>query len=182
MDSSYVGKPCPKCKHVRAASENSPEWQCPKCGIAYAKFVAPRPSAETGAAIAPAVGGAALRRAEGQSYTLAAAAHFSILLGFILPLVAIVVPIVIWKTKGEEDEFAAAAAKEAINFQLSFILWLLGIGLGSLLGMVTSIVMIPLGLLLVAVLLGYLVLPIVAAVKTLGGDSYTYPFIKHFFE
>jgi uncharacterized protein YxjI len=39
MASSFTGKPCPKCGHVRVESETAPDWQCPKCGIAYAKFV-----------------------------------------------------------------------------------------------------------------------------------------------
>lgn len=28
---------CPKCSHVRQPTENAPDWQCPACGIAYAK-------------------------------------------------------------------------------------------------------------------------------------------------
>jgi hypothetical protein len=32
------GKPCPKCGYVRSAADTNPAWQCPKCGIAYAKF------------------------------------------------------------------------------------------------------------------------------------------------
>jgi uncharacterized protein YxjI/ribosomal protein L37AE/L43A len=39
MLNNFTGKPCPKCGHLRAASETAPEWQCPGCGIAYAKFV-----------------------------------------------------------------------------------------------------------------------------------------------
>jgi hypothetical protein len=31
-------KSCPKCGHVRSATETAPEWQCPACGIAYHKF------------------------------------------------------------------------------------------------------------------------------------------------
>ena len=38
MDMSYVGKACPKCGHVRSISETCPDWQCGKCGIAYAKY------------------------------------------------------------------------------------------------------------------------------------------------
>lgn len=38
MASEYTGKPCPKCGHVRTEGETAPDWQCPKCGIAYAKF------------------------------------------------------------------------------------------------------------------------------------------------
>lgn len=28
---------CPKCCHVRQATETAPAWQCPACGVAYAK-------------------------------------------------------------------------------------------------------------------------------------------------
>lgn len=28
---------CPKCQYQRQASDHAPEWQCPKCGVAYAK-------------------------------------------------------------------------------------------------------------------------------------------------
>ncbi|HTT08573.1 MAG TPA: hypothetical protein VMH34_07265 [Gammaproteobacteria bacterium] len=31
---------CPKCGHVRSTADNVPDWQCPKCGIAYAKYQA----------------------------------------------------------------------------------------------------------------------------------------------
>lgn len=33
-----TGKQCPKCAYIRNLSDAAPEWQCPKCGIAYAKF------------------------------------------------------------------------------------------------------------------------------------------------
>lgn len=28
---------CPKCQHVRQPHETAPDWQCPACGVAYAK-------------------------------------------------------------------------------------------------------------------------------------------------
>lgn len=31
---------CPKCGHARGAAEVAPAWQCPACGIAYAKYAA----------------------------------------------------------------------------------------------------------------------------------------------
>lgn len=32
-------KTCPKCSYTRASADSGvPDWQCPKCGIAYAKF------------------------------------------------------------------------------------------------------------------------------------------------
>jgi hypothetical protein len=50
---------CPKCSHVRPPEASNPDWQCPNCGICYAKFVngppqAPRP-------VATAVEGQGLR-------------------------------------------------------------------------------------------------------------------------
>ena len=29
---------CPKCRYVRKPTDTAPDWQCPSCGIAYAKF------------------------------------------------------------------------------------------------------------------------------------------------
>ncbi len=36
---------CPKCRHVRQPSETTPDWQCPACGVCYAKVAegAPQP-------------------------------------------------------------------------------------------------------------------------------------------
>ncbi len=31
---------CPKCGYVRSAAETAPDWQCPSCGVAYAKVAA----------------------------------------------------------------------------------------------------------------------------------------------
>ncbi len=28
---------CPNCRHVRQGTETAPDWQCPACGVAYAK-------------------------------------------------------------------------------------------------------------------------------------------------
>lgn len=47
---------CPKCSHVRPSDATNPEWQCPACGICYAKFqgrpVEPaRPSPDTGVSV-----------------------------------------------------------------------------------------------------------------------------------
>lgn len=29
---------CPKCSHVRPDNATNPEWECPACGVCYAKF------------------------------------------------------------------------------------------------------------------------------------------------
>lgn len=34
---------CPKCEYQRKASDTAPAWQCPNCGVAYAKAAATKP-------------------------------------------------------------------------------------------------------------------------------------------
>jgi glutaredoxin len=34
---------CPKCRYVRQSTDVAPEWQCPKCGVAYNKAAAADP-------------------------------------------------------------------------------------------------------------------------------------------
>ena len=43
---------CPKCNHVRPADATNPDWQCPACGVCYAKvqnrpYEPARPARET---------------------------------------------------------------------------------------------------------------------------------------
>ncbi|GEM_PF-2714488 len=42
---------CPKCGHVRTAADHAPDWQCPKCGVAYAKVLARGESAPPAAPV-----------------------------------------------------------------------------------------------------------------------------------
>lgn len=42
MSSASIDTTCPRCGYTRQPSDIAPEWQCPKCGVAYAK--AERPS------------------------------------------------------------------------------------------------------------------------------------------
>lgn len=47
---------CPKCSHVRPKEATNPEWQCPACGVCYAKVkttAEPAPAARTRAAPEP---------------------------------------------------------------------------------------------------------------------------------
>ncbi len=176
MAESYVGKPCPKCRHVRTAADSGPDWQCPKCGIAYAKFGQPVPAPSPVAARAPSAGAPAAR-AQASSTGLAMFTHLSIVIGFIIPFFGLIVPIVVWITKKDSDELATANAKEAINFQISVTLWLLlvvGLAfLGPMLWVAAALA--------VVMMIAFIVLPIIAAVKANGGDQYRYPLTLHIF-
>lgn len=184
MASSYLGKPCPKCAYVRAESDTAPDWQCPKCGVAYAKFLQAKPTPEVRAAVAGVEAGesAAVAASTDSSNGLAISAHVSILLGFVIPLINIIAPVVIWQMKRGEDELAVACSKEAINFQISVWLWWLLVGAFFLGSMAIPPLMILATLLGIAIFLASLVFPIIAAVKASGGESYYYPRIWHIFE
>ena len=184
MAESYVGKPCPKCKHVRTASEVAPDWQCPKCGVAYAKFVAAQQGTATtmsGTMPAAKAGYVARPQTGGGSTGLAMFVHLSILIGFVIPFFGLIVPIVVWITKKDSDGLATANAKEAINFQITTILWsLLVVGV-ALLGFKIFAFFFVAGALAVALGIAFVVLPIIAAVKANGGDEYRYPITAHIF-
>ena len=95
--------------------------------------------------------------------TLAMFAHLSgIFFSFLGPLV-------IWAIKKDESKFVAAHALEALNFQISFAIYMI----------VASFSMILLvGFLLVpALLIGGIVLTIMAAMAANNGESYKYPYI-----
>jgi TPR repeat protein len=37
-DRGSKGRACPKCGYIRKPTDTAPDWQCPSCGIAYAKY------------------------------------------------------------------------------------------------------------------------------------------------
>ena len=45
---------CPKCRYTRKASDKNPDWQCPACGIAYAKYESASSEAATVSRAVPA--------------------------------------------------------------------------------------------------------------------------------
>jgi uncharacterized Tic20 family protein len=177
MASAVATKACPKCAYVRTESETVPDWQCPKCGIVYAKFGQAPPAASAPAprrvaqAPAPAAEGA-------ESTGLAKLAHASSLFNLLLPPLGTIVPIGIWIVKSGQDELAVDSAKEALNFQISIVLWAVGAFLPVLVFppfiFVTSIVMVVL-------VIASLVMPVIATIRVSEGVRYYYPSILHIF-
>ncbi len=87
----------------------------------------------------------------------------------LLPLVslAIIGPLFVWLIKRDEDEFVEAHAREALNFQLSMLIY-------GLISALLIIVLIGIVLLL-AVGISAFVFAIIAAIKAANGESYEYP-------
>ncbi len=87
----------------------------------------------------------------------------------LLPLVSIYIfgALIIWLIKRDEDEFVEEHAREALNFQLSVLIY----------GVVSVILVIVLiGILMLLVLAIFsLVMSIIAGVKAANGEEYRYP-------
>lgn len=98
-------------------------------------------------------------------------AHLSAFLGAWLAL-AFLGPLVVWLVKRDEHPFIAMHAKEALNFNISILIY----AFVSFI-LVFLIIGIPM---LIAIGIGWLVLTIVAAVKASNGEAYRYPLTIRF--
>lgn len=102
--------------------------------------------------------------------------HLAALLGLVLPSFgALIGPLVVWLLKKADDPRIDANGREALNFQLSMLIysWVLGT-----IGVVTMFILIGFLFLGAAILVGLfgLIMSIVAAVKASNGeDHYRYP-------
>ncbi|TVQ09359.1 MAG: DUF4870 domain-containing protein [Leptolyngbya sp. DLM2.Bin27] len=93
--------------------------------------------------------------------------HISALSGFIIPFGSILGPLIIWLIKRDEMLFVNDQAKEALNFNISMTIYALVAGV---------LVFVAIGLVLLpVVLIAWLVLAILAAVKANEGVAYRYP-------
>ena len=106
--------------------------------------------------------------------------HLSALSGLLTGGIGNVVgPLIIWQIKKETMPFAAAEAREALNFNLSWLLWMI------LLSIVTFVLMLVfVGILLIPVLIlqgvAWVVLSIIAGIKANDGQPYRYPLTLRF--
>lgn len=91
-------------------------------------------------------------------------------------------PLVLWLMVRERGTFAHDQAVEALNFNISWLLWtLVVIVAGAVAAIPTAgLGLIPVALVLVGLALAWLVLVIVAAVKASSGMGYRYPLTVRF--
>lgn len=94
--------------------------------------------------------------------------HISALAGLVIPFGNILGPLVVWLIKREQIPAVDAHGKEAMNFQISFTIYLI-------VAWITVFILI--GFVLVPLLaIADLVLLIIAAIKASKGELYRYPF------
>ena len=93
---------------------------------------------------------------------------FSVFIG----LPSVVGPLIMWLIRKDQDPFADFHGKEAINFNLSFLLY----GIASIVSMLVLVgfLMLP------VVLVTWFVLVIIGTVKASNGEYYRYPFTIRF--
>ena len=128
-------------------------------------------------ALSSAIPPASPTNSRDDSRNFALAAHLSALLSLFVgfPFIG---PLVIYLIK-KDDPFVRRHAAEALNFNLSVMLY--GVVLG-IVGLILLIVVVGIlvWLLLIPLAIAWLILIVVAAVKAGQGETYRYPLTIHF--
>lgn len=104
------------------------------------------------------------------------AIHLSGLCGLFIPLGNILGPLVIWLIKKDESPLIDAHGKAAVNFQISYAIYI-AICIVLMFTIILTIIAIP-ALVVIGVL--NIVFAIVAAVQADKGNLYDYPFTIKF--
>ncbi len=116
-----------------------------------------------------------------ESRMWAALAHISALCGLVVPFGCVIGPLVIWLAKRDELPFVDDQAKEALNFNISTLIYGTVIGALMAVSLVLTVVLIGFPLLVmlilaaIALVVAWLVLTIVATVRANEGVVYRYP-------
>ncbi len=105
--------------------------------------------------------------------TWAMLCHLSGLAWLIIPFLGgIIAPLIIWQIKKDIDPFVDRNGKEALNFQISILIYAVIAGF---------LIMICVGkFLLPLVVIADIVFVIIASVKAANGDTYRYPLTIRF--
>lgn len=99
-------------------------------------------------------------------------AHLSAFVGFIIPLGNVLGPLIIWLIKSEEGPFVEQQGKEALNFGISVTLY-------ALISYILVFVLIGF-LLLLGLVIFWVVVVIIASIRTNEGRGYRYPLTIRF--
>jgi len=166
------------CVHCGAPASGS-ELYCSACGLAFI----PDSGATAQQAVgwpAPALGsaGATLTSTSSESRNWALAAHLTALAGAVAGGVAAFVgPLVVWLLRRDADPFAAEHARQALNFNLSVLVYAL---VGLVGGLVLTVLTLGLALLVLVplagiALVGYAVVSVLGALAASRGRPFAYP-------
>jgi uncharacterized protein len=93
--------------------------------------------------------------------------HLSAFAGFIIPFGSIIGPLIVWSMKKDQYPLVDDQGKEAINFQISMLMYFIVSAI-----LVLALVGIPL---LIALFFFKLIITVVAAIKANEGTRFRYP-------
>lgn len=174
---------CPEC----ATALDPGARFCSHCGTEVpaapepsASEAPPQPTAPEAPVAPPAPGSSASGLSE---RNWAVFAHLSALVPLLIGVpLTFLGPLVLWLLVRERGTFALDQAVEALNFNISWLLWaLVVIVAGAVAAVPTAgLGLIPMALVLVGLGLAWLILVIVAAVKASSGMAYRYPLTVRF--
>ena len=100
--------------------------------------------------------------------TWAMLCHIVGLAWLIVPAIGgIIGPLIVWQVKKDVDPFVDQSGKEALNFQISMLIYFAVAGISCMCGI--GLVLLPL------VAIADIVFAIIAAVKAANGQAYRYP-------
>jgi len=110
---------------------------------------------------------------ENQSRMWATFCHLAAISGFIVtPLGFILGPLIIWLIKKDEFEFVNEHGKEAVNFQISMIIYFI---------IAAILILVFIGFILLGILtILDIIFIIIASVKANNGEHYRYPITIRF--
>jgi uncharacterized Tic20 family protein len=128
-------------------------------------------------ALSSAIPPAGPTNARDDSRTWALAAHLSAPVSMIVAM-AFIGPLVVYLVK-KDDPFVRRHAAEALNFNLSFLIYAIVLGTITIIGLlfVVGIVLVPL---LLALGVMWIVCIVLAAIKAGQGEDYRYPLTIRF--
>jgi uncharacterized protein len=98
--------------------------------------------------------------------------HFSQLCGFLIPLLGLVVPIVMWQIKKDESEIIDKHGKIIINWIITFII----LAVAFIILFITKVGVFFGAPLLWVLFVAGIVFPIIGGIKANNGEFWPYPF------
>jgi hypothetical protein len=107
-----------------------------------------------------------------QAWTWDMLCHLSALAGYVIPFGNIIGPVLVWQIKKTEFPSVDVHGKEAVNFQISVLIY-------TFVSILLTFVLIGIPL-LVATVIGNLVLIVIASIKANNGETFRYPLTIRF--
>jgi uncharacterized Tic20 family protein len=144
-----MNRTCPAC----SARLDQQALTCPQCG---ANLAAGSANQASGAGVV-----------DQQVRNTAVAAHLSTFAGLVVPFGSVIGPLAVWLTRRARDPFIDQAGREALNFGISIAIY-------GMVALVAALMLVGIPL-LIAVVISWVVLASLAAVKASQGQAYRYP-------